>query len=139
MTQFAEGRFVGRSSCGFKRGQTYELQISTAGGEVWVYDLHSWASRKYSSVKDVLKSWEIPGFSPVWVSAKERLPEDGKEVLCWYEYYRYGDYNRMFRTYGIGYYCCGRWGGEVTNGSRTKVLAWRYLPPPPAGMENAAK
>lgn len=37
-----------------------------------------------------------------WISVKDRLPEDGKEVLCWYEYFRYGNYNRMFQTYGIG-------------------------------------
>ena len=39
---------------------------------------------------------------PEWISVKDGLPEDGKKVLCWYEYFRYGNYNRMFQTYGIG-------------------------------------
>ena len=38
---------------------------------------------------------------PEWISVKDKMPEDGKEVLCWYEYFRYGNYNRMFQTCGI--------------------------------------
>lgn len=30
-----------------------------------------------------------------WISAKDRLPEDGKYVLCWYEYFRYAGYKAM--------------------------------------------
>lgn len=70
-----------------------------------------------------------------WISVKDRLPEDGKEVLCWYEYFRYGDYNRMWRTYGIGYCCNGRWGGEVTNGTHAQVIAWMPLPEMPEEEE----
>lgn len=66
-----------------------------------------------------------------WISVKDRLPEDGKYVLCWYEYFRYAGYNRMFKTYGIGYQYNGSWGGEVSNGTKAKVLAWRELPDPP--------
>lgn len=66
-----------------------------------------------------------------WISVKDRLPEDGKCVLCWYEYFRYSGYNRMFKTYGIGYQYNGSWGGEVSNGTKAKVLAWRELPDPP--------
>lgn len=66
-----------------------------------------------------------------WVDATDYLPMDGKNVLCWYEYFRYGEYNRMFQTYGIGYQYNGSWGGEVSNGTKAKVLAWRELPKPP--------
>lgn len=68
---------------------------------------------------------------PKWISVEERLPENGNDVLCWYEYYRYGDYNRMYQTYGIG--CCwnGTWCGDVSSGSRAKVLYWMPLPEPP--------
>lgn len=66
-----------------------------------------------------------------WIPVTERLPEDGDVVLCWYEYFRFGEYNRMYRTYGIGYYINGMWGGDVSSGRNTKVLAWMPLPAPP--------
>lgn len=66
-----------------------------------------------------------------WVPVTERLPEDGDVVLCWYEYFRFGEYNRMYQTYGIGYYINGMWGGDVSNGQNIKVLAWRPLPDGP--------
>jgi hypothetical protein len=67
-----------------------------------------------------------------WIPVTERLPEPLKPVLCWYEYFRFGEYNRMFQTYGLGYYFRdGMWGGEVSNGQRAKVLAWMPLPEPP--------
>ena len=37
-----------------------------------------------------------------WISVEARLPENGEYVLCWYEYFRYGNYNRLFQTYEIG-------------------------------------
>ena len=69
-----------------------------------------------------------------WIPVTERLPEPMVDVLCWYEYFRFGSYNRMFQTYGIGHYFHGDfWGGEVSNGHKTKVLAWMPLPEPPKG------
>lgn len=68
---------------------------------------------------------------PKWISVEDRLPENGQKVLCWYEYFRFGNYNRMYRTYGIGYCFHGNWGGEVAQGQRCKVLAWMPLPEPP--------
>ena len=71
-----------------------------------------------------------------WISVGDRLPEDGVKVLCWYEYFRYGGYNRMWRTYGIGYCYNGHWGGEVMNGTTPRVIAWMELPEPPEGEDN---
>ena len=68
---------------------------------------------------------------PHWIPVTERLPEEYKDVLCYYEYFRYGDYNCMFRTIDIGYYGDGRWGGEAGQGHKNKVLAWMPLPEPP--------
>lgn len=66
-----------------------------------------------------------------WTPVSEGLPEDGEDVLCWYEYFRYGEYNRMFQTFGIGYQYFGTWSGEVSIGRDAKVLAWMPLPEPP--------
>lgn len=66
-----------------------------------------------------------------WVLTDEKLPPEGQDVLCWYEYFRYGAFNRMCQTYGIGFQFNGNWGGEVANGRNAKVLAWMPLPEPP--------
>lgn len=66
-----------------------------------------------------------------WVLTDEKLPPEGKDVLCWYEYFRYSSFNRMYQTYGIGFQFNGNWGGEVANGRSAKVLAWMPLPEPP--------
>ena len=66
-----------------------------------------------------------------WVSVEDGLPENYTDVLCWYEYFRYGDHNQMYQTCGIGYCINGQWGGEVSNGTKCKVLYWQPLPTPP--------
>lgn len=66
-----------------------------------------------------------------WVFTDEKLPPEGQDVLCWYEYFRYGAFSRMYQTYGIGFQINGIWGGEVANGRFARVLAWMPLPEPP--------
>ena len=63
-----------------------------------------------------------------WIPADKALPEDGKTVLCWYEYFRFGNYNCMYQDYAIGWQCRGCWGG--ISGVNVKVLAWIPLPEP---------
>ena len=79
--------------------------------------------------------YELPSadVAPVvrWVLTDEKLPPDGQDVLCWYEYFRFGEYYRMYQTFGIGYQFNGNWGGEVAQGQKAKVLAWMPLPRPP--------
>lgn len=64
-----------------------------------------------------------------WIPVDKKLPQPYKEVLCWYEYYRYGDYNCMYQTYGIGIYDSknNMWGGDIT-GHKARVIAWMPLP-----------
>ena len=67
---------------------------------------------------------------PAWIPVTERLPEDMVDVLCYYEYFRYGNYNCMFRTIDRGYVFKGRWFGEAGEGHKNKVFAWMPLPEP---------
>jgi len=66
-----------------------------------------------------------------WIPCSEYLPMDFEDVLVWYEYFRYGDYNRMYQTYGIGNYdsLYDIWGGDV-NGHKARAIAWMPLPAP---------
>lgn len=64
-----------------------------------------------------------------WIPADERLPEEGEKVLVWYEYFRYGEYNRMYETYGISWQYDGYWSGDVS-GTKAKCIAWQPLPEP---------
>lgn len=70
-----------------------------------------------------------------WIPVTERLPENLQKVLCWGEYFRYGDFNAMFADYALGYQLNGHWGGEVTNGTKARALAWMPLPEPPEEVE----
>lgn len=64
-----------------------------------------------------------------WIPCSECLPQEYEKVLVWYEYFRYGDYNKMYQTYGVGYQADGFWSGDVS-GQRSKCIAWQPLPEP---------
>lgn len=68
-----------------------------------------------------------------WILCKDRLPEDGVDVLVWYEYFRYGEYNRLFQTTGISFAHNGKWSGFVNGQSgwnQLSIIAWQPLPDP---------
>ena len=86
------------------------------------------------SAKNIQSIMELPAVSvPQWISVKDRLPEDGEDVLIWYEYFRYGSYNRMYKTYEIAYQYDGFWSGVNPLGQKARVFAWMPLPEPPKG------
>lgn len=62
-----------------------------------------------------------------WIPVTEKLPEEGEEVLVWYEYFRYGGYNCMWQTYGLGWQYDEHF-NVVNGGEKQRVIAWRQLP-----------
>lgn len=74
-----------------------------------------------------------------WTKVEDGLPDEFEEVICYYEYYRYGDYNCMYRTYGIGYMSKfdGKvfWNGDVY-GSKSRVIAWKKFNRYPGEIPN---
>ena len=71
-----------------------------------------------------------------WTPTKERLPDDWEDVLVWFEYFRYGDYNCMYSTYGIGNYSnqYDSWLiNHETGWTDLHVFAWMPLPKPYSG------
>lgn len=87
------------------------------------------------SAKNVQTIMALPAVAiPQWISVKDRLPEDGENVLIWYEYFRYGSYNRMYTTYEIACQYNGHWAGAGCSlGQKARVFAWMPLPEPPKG------
>lgn len=75
---------------------------------------------------------------PHWIPCSERLPEDYTNVLAWFEYYRYGDYNCMYQTHGIGSYA-SEYNSWLINGEpgwhKLQVIAWMPLPEPWKGAD----
>lgn len=85
-------------------------------------------------VEGAIKEFKHQGYNVAkWTNVDEALPENGNEVLVWYEYFRYGEYNCMYQTYGLARYIQGydMWSGEDLNGTDVKVLYWQSLPEPP--------
>lgn len=68
-----------------------------------------------------------------WIPASNP-PESDEEVLVYFEYFRYGEYNAPFRMIGTSHTWNGEWSHFVNGESGwrdLKILAWMPLPEPP--------
>ena len=76
----------------------------------------------------------VPRNENKWISCKDRMPNDMETVLVWFEYFRYGNHNRPYRTYGLSYAFRGNWSGFINGSSGyrgLKIFAWQPLPDKP--------
>ena len=72
-----------------------------------------------------------------WVPCSEKLPEDSEDVLVYFEYFRYNDYDYMYRLVDIGSYSPeykNQW--FIGNGRKDfRVIAWMPIPKVPKDIE----
>lgn len=110
-----------------EQSEACQKAFEELGGESGIY------ADAYNDLAEDFYSIPAADVAPMvhWVLTDEKLPPEGQDVLCWYEYFRFGEYDRMYQTFGIGYQFNGNWGGEVVQGQKAKVLAWMPLPKPP--------
>ena len=95
-----------------------------------------WSSIDWQAVAENATSEKLKG---EWIPVRERLPEEGEKVLVWFEYYRYGDYNRKYQTYGFCYQYDGKWSTFIngeTGWQDARIIAWQPLPEPYKEAEN---
>lgn len=74
-----------------------------------------------------------PEYRGGWIRSEDRMPEEGEDVLVWFEYFRFGNYQRLFQTVGISCTWRGEWSGFVNGSSGwrdLRIIAWQPLPEP---------
>lgn len=73
---------------------------------------------------------ELVEYNNGWIPCNERMPEDGVDVIVWFEYF---GYSRQFQKAGISHTYRGEWSDEV-NGQyglrKLRIIAWHPLPEP---------
>ena len=108
---------------GHQEGRSFRKQIL-------IDELDAFLQRCLPQVK--IAGYSISDDFPTgWINAEHELPPEGELVLCYYEYFRFGDYDCMWRAVDTGYQFAGHWGGNAAQGQKVKVLSWRSIPEPP--------
>lgn len=49
-----------------------------------------------------------PEYRGGWIRSEDRMPEDDEDVLVWFEYFRFGEYQRLFQMAGKHNSECGQ-------------------------------
>lgn len=91
------------------------------------------ASEDIRELLDEIENLPTVQLEPQWIPVGERMPKDYVDVLVWFEYFRYGDYNCMYATHGIGNYSkeYNSWTiNHETGWKDLHVFAWMPLPEP---------
>lgn len=84
-----------------------------------------------AKLADMEWSAEDCGNGWIYCGDGKNLPKDGVDVLVWFEYFRYGEYNRLFQTKGISFTHNGKWSGFVNGQSgwnQLSIIAWQPMP-----------
>lgn len=87
----------------------------------------------YNKMAERLTELEYKEAERQWTPCSERSPDDYTDVLVWFEYFRYGNYNCLYQMYGIGSYSSeyDSWLiNQETGWNELKVFAWMPLPEP---------
>lgn len=94
---------------------------------------HGMLSKFTYSANDLIKVFR----EKEWFDYDIAKPDKGQKVLVWFEYFRYGDYNCPYQTYGIMEYPYDNIIDGSTGWRDLKIIKWCPLPEPPEEYTDA--